>query len=46
MTDNSLNRKLSISIKDNPRKSMVVIDSKYEFNAPKFVDFTKPDIKR
>ena len=38
----NINRKFSISkIKDNPRKSVVKVDSKYEFNAPKYFDFSK-----
>jgi hypothetical protein len=42
MTDEILKRKFSISkIKENPRKSVVVIDPRYEFNAPKYIDFTK-----
>lgn len=38
----NLNRKFSISkIKDNTRKSVIKIDSKYEFNAPKYFDFNR-----
>ena len=46
MRDEKLNKKFSISkITDNPRRSVIVKDSKYEFNAPKFLDFSKPDGK-
>jgi hypothetical protein len=39
--ENTFATKFSISkIKENPRKSVVVIDPKYEFNAPKFFDFS------
>jgi hypothetical protein len=41
---NIVNRKFSISkIKDNPRKSVVIRDQKYEFDAPNFFDFSKVD---
>lgn len=41
-TTSNFNRKFSLSkIRDNPRKSVVVIDSRYEFNAPKYYDFKK-----
>jgi hypothetical protein len=46
MTEDIFKRKFSISkLNENPRKSVVVIDSKYEFNAPKYIDFTK-DMER
>ncbi len=42
MTDDSQNRKLSVlKLKEAGRKSVVTIDSKFEFNAPKYFDFTK-----
>ncbi len=42
MTDELFSRKFSISkIKDNnQRKSVIVYDQKYEFNASKFFDFS------
>jgi hypothetical protein len=47
-TENNIakdNRKFSISlIKGNPRKSIFKHDSKYEFDAPKFYDFTNTEI--
>jgi len=44
MTDNLKSKKLSLpNLNINPRKSVVRIDSKYEFDAPKFHDFSKRD---
>jgi hypothetical protein len=44
MNDQTQNRKFSVfKIKDASRKSVVTKDSKYEFNAPKYFDFSKPD---
>ena len=39
MREEKLDRKFSISkLKENPRKSVVIIDSNYEFDAPKYCD--------
>ncbi len=42
MTENLKSKKLSMpNLNYNPRKSVLKIDSKFEFDAPKFYDFSK-----
>jgi hypothetical protein len=42
--DQTQNRKPSVfKLKEAGRKSVVTIDSKFEFNAPKYFDFSKPE---
>ena len=47
MSDNLQSKKLSMpNLNNNPRKSVLRIDSKFEFDAPKFYDFSQRDIKK
>lgn len=45
MTDNIKNKKLSMpNLNYNSRKSVLKNDSKFEFDAPKYYDFSKIDL--